>query len=143
MEKEVTIIGTREGCYLACVDEEKALVGCNEGCHGCSLDCRILLDREQRLESGRRVLADIKVPLFLNPQRFYPILAGIFICVLVILLLIKKSLLPYYRSSWPPYLGGFFGAAIFYLLAKLRHEKTKGKKSLRKGKIIRVYSQDR
>jgi len=143
MEKDATIIGTREGCYIACLDEDKARIGCNEECAGCVLDCRVLLDREQRLESGRRVLADIKPPLFLNPQRFYPVLAGIFIGILLILLFIKKTLLPYYRSSWPPYLGGFFGAAIFYLLMKLHHDKTKGKKNLRKGKIIRVYSQDR
>jgi hypothetical protein len=142
MEKEATIIGTREGFYIACIDEERAKVRCNEECPVCPYDCRILLDREERLETGRHVMADIKVPLFLHPQRFYLILVGIFIGVLIILLLIK-SFLPYYRSSWPPILGGFFGAAIFYLLVKIHHEKTKDKKNLRKGKIIRAYSQDR
>lgn len=143
MEKDATIIGTREGCYIACLDEDKVSIGCNEECAGCALDCRVLLDREQRLESGRRVLADIQERLFLYPQRFYPILAGIFIGIFLILFLIKKTLLPYYRSSWPPYLGGFFGAAIFFLLVKLNREKNKGKQNLRKGKIIRVYPPDR
>ena len=143
MQKEVKIIGTREGYYLACIDEERAKIECDEDCPACPHTCKVLLDKEQYLESGRRVLAAIKEPLFLHPEKFYPILAGIVIGIVVLMLIFLKFFLHFYRSSWPAFLSGLFGAVIFYLLVKLSFEKKGGKKNLRKGRILRAFPPDR
>jgi hypothetical protein len=139
MEKEATIIGTQEGSYLACIDEEKALMDCSHECPACDLSSRALLDKEQPIEKGRRVLAEIDVPLFVQKGKLYVITAVIYGIFFVFMLIIIQSLLPYYRGILPAFFGGFFGAASFYLILKWRFEQKGGEKRLRRGRIIRVF----
>ena len=142
MKAEATIFGTREGFYLACLDEERDEYDCNGECLNCPHPCRVLVYKEQPLEKGRRLLVRIEGPLAGSSRKLIPILLGIYIGVFVILFLILKFLLPFYKSLWPPFLGGFFAAALFYLLLRLREEKSSGGNKLRKARIIRVFQPD-
>jgi len=139
MQKEVTIIGTQEGCYLACVDEEKARYHCDESCGGCTYPCRILLDKDEPLEKGNRTIAEIPESLINVPSKLIPILVGIFVVFVVLMWLVRKSFFPHYRGWTAIILCGFFAALAFYSILKLLDEKKKAGKSLRKGKIVSIF----
>ncbi|MBN1902301.1 hypothetical protein JW926_13330 [Candidatus Sumerlaeota bacterium] len=143
MEKEATIVGTQEGCYLACIDEEKALLKCDEECSSCALSTRALLKKEQPIDKGRRVLADIQIPLFTQKGKLCAVTGIMYVVFFMLMFVIIKSLLPYYRGILPAFFGGFFGASSFYLIQKLSFEQKGGEKRLRRGRVIRVYPQDR
>lgn len=139
MEKDATIVGTREGYYLACIDEEESGMDCSHECPLCNLSSRILLDKDQPIEKGRRILAEIDIPIFVQKGRLYAAIAAIYVIVFFIMLFIIRSQLPYYQGIWPAFFGGFFGASSFYLIQKMHFEKKGGEKRLRRGRIIRVY----
>jgi hypothetical protein len=141
MEKEATIVGTKEGNYLACIDEEKVLADCSGECPVCDLSSRVLLEKEQPIDKGRRVLADIDVPLFIQKGKLYVLTGVIYVIFFVFILIVIKTLLPYYQGVLPGFFGGFFGASCFYLIQKMCFEKKGGDKRLRRGRIIRVFPQ--
>jgi len=143
MQKEVTIKGTQEGFYLGCIDEEKSLYECLDDCPICPHPCRVLLEKEQPIDKERRVLAEIDVPLFLQKDKLIASVVGVYLAIFVFMLVFRKYVLPYYRSLLPVFFSGFFGAAAFYLLLKLLHEKRGGDKAVLKGRIIRVFPADR
>ena len=142
MQKEVTIIGTQDGCYLACVDEERARYHCDESCGGCPYPCRILLDKEEPLEKGWRLLAEIPEPFIHTPAKLISMLVGIFAVFVVLMWLARKSFFPHYRGYTAIILSGFFAALAFFSILKSFDEKRKAGKSLRKGKIVSVFPKD-
>lgn len=142
MQKKATIIGTQEGFYLACLDEERKQYHCDEECNSCSHPCRILLEKDQPVEKGRKVMADISQSIFDSQGTFKAMLAGIFVLVCVIMIIMRRLYFPLYRGYFAIILSGFFASSLFYLLIKSREEKNKSDKSLPKGKIIRVFSRD-
>ena len=142
MQKEVTIIGTQDECYLACVDAERARYHCDESCGGCPYPCRILLDKEEPLEKGNRLLAEIPESLINTPAKLIPMLVGIFAVFVVLMWLVRKSFFPHYRGYTAIILCGFFAALALFSILKSFDEKRKAGKSLRKGKIVSVFPKD-
>jgi hypothetical protein len=143
MELDATIVGTHEGYYLACIDEEREGYDCIEECYSCPYPCRILLEKEQPIEKGRKVRAYIKEPLIHQPRKLFAVLASIYIIIFIIMLAFIKGTLSHYRSYLPVIMSGFFGSAAFYLILKIREEKKGERENLRKGQILRVYLTDR
>jgi hypothetical protein len=142
MQKKATIIGTQEGCYLACLDDEKEQYHCDEEYNSCSHPCRILLDKDQQIEKGRKVLAEINPSLFASAGKLNAILAGIFIVVFVLMMILRRTYFPLYRGYFAMLLSGFFASSLFYLIVKSRYEKSKSKNALPHGKIVRVFPRD-
>jgi len=142
MQKEVTIIGTQDECYLACVDAERARYHCDESCGGCPYPCRILLDKEEPLEKGMRLLAEVPEPLINTPEKLIPMLVGIFAVFVVLMWVARRSFFPHYRGYTAIILSGFFAALALFSILKSYDEKRKAGKSLRKGKIVSVFPKD-
>lgn len=142
MQKKATIIGTQEGCYLACLDDEKEQYHCDEECNSCSQPCRILLEKDQPVEKGRKVMAELSPSLFETKSIFKAILAGIFIVVFVLMMVLRKIYFPLYRGYFAIILSGFFASSIFYLIVKSRYENIKSVNALPTGKIVRVFPRD-
>ncbi len=142
MERDATIVGTREGFYLGCIDEERAGTDCDEQCPVCQRPCRVLLEKDQPIETGRRVRVEIYELLLQTPRKLIPILMGIYIVTFFIMHILRKAFLQYYRSYWPVILSGIFTAGLFYLILRLREEKKGTGEALRMGKILRVYPRE-
>jgi len=142
MITDATIIGTREGSYLACLDEERLEIDCDNECPSCSHPCRVLLKKDQLLEKGRSVQVEIHNPLIHEPRKLVPFLMTVFILVTIVLVLFRKIFLPYYRGFFLNLLGGGFATAALYLILKLIDEKKGTSDTLRKGRIIRVYPRE-
>ena len=142
MKQNATIVGTREGYYLACIDEEREGTDCDEQCAICRRPCRILLEKDQPVETGRRVLAEIYEPLLKTPQKLIPILVVIYLVTFFIMHLLHRAYFRYYRGYWPVIMSGFFTSMLFYLALRLRQEKMGSAEVLRRGKILRVYPRE-
>jgi len=142
MEKKATIVGTQEGFYLACVDEEREQYHCDEECGGCPHPCRILLEKDQPLEKGRHLLADIKEPLVRTPAKLIPLLIGIYVVCFIFMFIYRRYYFPHYRGYGAVVLSGFFAAAAFYLILKVVDDRRKAGQLLRRGTIIRVFPKE-
>ena len=142
MQKKATIIGTQEGEYLACLEEERKLYDCDEQCRSCAYPCRVILKKDQPIENGRRVLCELEQPLIEKPAKLGGVLVGIYAVFFVLMLFFKSVFAPNYQGMWPVVMSGFFAALIFYLVLKIKQEKSGGEDRLRRGKIVRVYSRD-
>jgi hypothetical protein len=142
MQVKATILRTHKGSYLACIDEEKLEYDCDDQCNSCPYPCRILLEKDQNIENGRFVLAELEIPLINDPGRLIPALIGIYAASFVFMILFRNYALNIYKGWWPVVLSGFFASALFYFSLKLKNEKGRAADTLRKGKILRVYSRD-
>lgn len=140
MELDATITGTKQGMYVACIDEERLEYDCDEACPSCPYPCRVLLEKEgQNLEKGRRVRIEIPVSVIDAPEKLASLLAVTFVVSAVVVHVIKMLLISGYSGVFSSILSGIITSSLVYLILKSRKEKSKG--SLRKGRIIRVYSQ--
>ena len=140
MEFDATITGTKQGMYVACVDEERAGYDCDELCPSCPHPCRILLEKEGRnLEKGRRVRVEENLAIIDTPSKLIPILAGALIVFSIAAHIIKILLVTDYSGIFSSLLSGIIATILIYLILKSKKEKKEG--ALRTGRILRVYSQ--